>query len=220
MASLPSVGLFGESHAQDLLRNISCACRFSAVPDDKRSITDSRVLAAMAHPVRRRLLDLFKLDGPSTASVLAQRTGEAIGNVSHHLRALAAAGLLEEAPELARDRRERWWRRTSQSLCWSSADFAEDAAGEAVAHAVESLNLERQAGHVRRWADRPQSEQERWPLGPFSTETWLRVTDEELALLATEVRELFTRWAEREPPDDGQERDTVFAFARAVPAAP
>src|ERR1041384_6814173 len=80
MASLPPVGLFGESDAQELLRNISCACRFSAVPDDKRSITDSRVLAAMAHPVRRRLLDLVKLDGPSTASVLAQRTGEAIGN--------------------------------------------------------------------------------------------------------------------------------------------
>jgi DNA-binding transcriptional ArsR family regulator len=190
------------------------------MPDDSRSITDSRVLAAMAHPVRRRLLDLLKLDGPATASALAEHTGEAVGNVSHHLRALAGAGLIEEAPELARDRRERWWRRTSPTLCWSSADFADDAASEAVAHAVESLNLERQTGHVRRWADQPQAEQERWPLGPFSTEAWLRVTDDELAQFATEVRDLVSRWAERELPDDGQERGTVFAFARAVPGRP
>jgi DNA-binding transcriptional ArsR family regulator len=74
--------------------------------NDVRQITDTRVLAAMAHPLRRRLLSLLKLDGPSTASVLAQRTGQAVGNISHHLHTLAAADLIEEAPELARDRRE------------------------------------------------------------------------------------------------------------------
>jgi DNA-binding transcriptional ArsR family regulator len=185
-----------------------------------RSITDSRVLAAMAHPARRRLLDLLKLDGPATASTLAQATGEAVGNVSHHLKALAAAGLIEEAPELARDRRERWWRRTSPKLCWSSGDFAGDAAGEAVAHAVESLNLERQTGHVRRWADQPQAEQERWPLGPFSTEAWLRMTDAELAQFRTEIVQVMDRWANRELPDDGQDRETVFTFTRAVPGRP
>ncbi|GAA3254839.1 winged helix-turn-helix domain-containing protein [Nonomuraea helvata] len=190
------------------------------MPDDQSGILDSRVLAAMAHPVRRRLLDLLKLDGPATASTLSEQTGEAVGNVSHHLRALAAAGLIEEAPELARDRRERWWRRTTPTLCWSSADFAGDAAGEAVARAVESLNLERQTGHVRRWADQPQSEQERWPLGPFSTEAWIRVTDEELAEYAAEIKAVMNKWAERELPDDGRERATVFTFARAVPGRP
>ncbi|MEU7852997.1 helix-turn-helix domain-containing protein [Nonomuraea sp. NPDC049141] len=183
-------------------------------------ITDSRVLAAMAHPVRRRLLDLLKLDGAGTASALAQRTGEAVGNVSHHLRALAAAGLIEEAPELARDRRERWWRRTSEKLCWSSADFAEDAAGEAIARALESLNLERQVGHVRRWADQPQSEQERWQRGPFSTETWIQATDDELAQFAAEIIAVMDKWAERDIPDDGKERATVFTFARGVPGQP
>ncbi|TMR97439.1 winged helix-turn-helix domain-containing protein [Nonomuraea basaltis] len=190
------------------------------MPDKSPSITDSRVLAAMAHPLRRRLLDLLKLYGPATASLLSQRTGEAVGNVSHHLRALAGANLIEEAPELAKDRRERWWRRTSQSLCWSSTDFAQDAAGDAIARALESINLERQTGHVRRWADQPQSVQESWPHGPFSTETWLRVTDDELAQFAAEIRAVTNRWAERELPDDGRERDTVFAFARAVPAQP
>ena len=106
-----------------------------------RQITDSRVLAAMAHPLRRRLLGLLKLDGPSTATVLAERTSQAVGNISYHLRTLAAAGLIEEAPELARDRRERWWRRTASTLGWASADFAGDAASDAVARAAGSLNL-------------------------------------------------------------------------------
>ena len=70
-------------------------------------MTDARVLTAMAHPLRRRLLDVLRVHGPGTASVLAERTAQAVGNVSHHMRILAEAGLVEEAPELARDRRER-----------------------------------------------------------------------------------------------------------------
>jgi hypothetical protein len=46
------------------------------------------------------------------------------------------------------------------------------------------------------------------------------MTDAELAAFAAEVIELHRRWADRELPDDGQERRPVFAFARAVPAQP
>ena len=65
-------------------------------------ITDAKVIAAMTHPLRQRLLAVLRLDGPSTVGVLAQRLGQAPGNISHHLKALAAAGLVEEVPELAR----------------------------------------------------------------------------------------------------------------------
>ena len=75
-----------------------------------RTLRDAAPLAALAHPFRSRIMDALKVDGPSTASMLAARTGQAVGNASHHLKVLAAAGLVEEAPELARDRRERWWR--------------------------------------------------------------------------------------------------------------
>ncbi len=59
-----------------------------------------------------------------------------------------------------------------------------------------------------------------WPRGPFSSETWLHVTDDELAEFAAEIAAVMTRWAERELPDDGRDRETVFAFARAVPGQP
>ena len=75
-----------------------------------RVVTEAKALSAMANPFRSRMMDALKVDGPSTASMLAQRTGQAVGSASHHLKVLAEAGLVEEAPDLARDRRERWWR--------------------------------------------------------------------------------------------------------------
>ncbi|MFI1864047.1 ArsR/SmtB family transcription factor [Streptomyces jumonjinensis] len=66
-----------------------------------RQITDSRVLAAMAHPLRRRLMDVLKVEGPGTVSALAGRTGQAVGNVSHHIRVLARA-LRASSPTVCR----------------------------------------------------------------------------------------------------------------------
>ena len=65
-----------------------------------RTITDSKALAAMAHPLRRRLLDVLKVDGPSTASMLAERTGPGVANVTQpsRLRVLADASLVQEGP--------------------------------------------------------------------------------------------------------------------------
>ena len=93
-------------------------------------ITHSRVLAAMSHPVRRRLLDALTADGPSTVGMLAARTGQAVGNVSHHLKVLAQASLVEEVPSLARDRRERWWKVSAISRRWSSTAFGADPASQ------------------------------------------------------------------------------------------
>jgi DNA-binding transcriptional ArsR family regulator len=185
-----------------------------------RQITDSRVLSAMAHPLRRRLLGLLKLDGPSTATVLAERTGQAVGNISHHLHTLAAAELIEEVPELARDRREHWWRRTAGTLRWSPADFADDAASDVVFRAAESLNLDYQVSVFRQWAQAADAEHARWPAGPFSTDSWMRLTDAELAEVGAEMTGLIRRWADREVPDDGQQRDPVFVFARGIPGQP
>ena len=186
---------------------------------ENSSVTDSRVLVAMAHPLRRRLLNLLKVHGPATASALSERTGQAVGNISHHLHALSAAGLIEEAPELARDRRERWWRRTGP-VRWSSADFAGDEAGQAIARAAELATLDTQLGFLRAWASAPDEERERWPNGPFSTDSWLRLDDDELAEFSGQLHALIRRWVDREIPEDDRDRSPVFVFAHAIPAQP
>jgi DNA-binding transcriptional ArsR family regulator len=187
---------------------------------DIREVTDARVLAALAHPLRRRLMDVLRVHGPATASALAERTDQHVGNVSHHIRALADVGLVEEAPELAKDRRERWWRLVVRSLRWSGEALSDDPAEEAVAQAVQSLTIDRHAGHVRAWFAAGDEEREPWREAAFSVEKWLHLTAEELAELSDEVGELFARWRGRERPDDGEHREPVLLFAYGIPARP
>jgi DNA-binding transcriptional ArsR family regulator len=174
----------------------------------------------MAHPLRRRLLNLLKVEGPATASVLSERTGQAVGNISHHLRTLGAAGLIEEVPEMARDRRERWWQRTPGPVRWSSADFEGDDAAEAIARAAASVNLDTQLGFLRAWELAPDEEKARWPNGPSSMDCWLRLDDDELAEFSAQLQALFRGWADRKIGEDGRDRSPVFVFAHAIPARP
>jgi DNA-binding transcriptional ArsR family regulator len=188
---------------------------------DIREITDSRVLAALAHPLRRRLMDVLKVGGVATASQLAERTDQAVGNISHHLRVLAGCDLIEEVPELARDRRERWWRLVPLELRWSRRDFQDDPAAAAVADAAASLYLERQVDLVRAWFAARDSYSEEWrEQGSVSTEAWLSLTPAEARKLTEQLITLMDEWSTREIPEDGQPRESVFVFAHAVPATP
>ncbi len=118
-----------------------------------RRITEAAVLSAMAHPFRARLIDALKVDGPSTASALSQRTGQAVGSVSHHLKVLSEVKVVEEVPELARDRRERWWRLVDAGWSWTSSDFADDPVAATAAAAAESAHFNRQVARTHEWLD-------------------------------------------------------------------
>lgn len=184
-----------------------------------RTLRDAAALAAFAHPFRARMLDALKVDGPSTASMLAGRTGQAVGNASHHLKVLAEAGLVEEAPELARDKRERWWRLVSTGTRWSRQDLLGDASALAAADEAEQLGMRRQ---VERWGDwvANRDTDPHWASSGFATQNWLRLSPAELDDVAAEIVEVLRRWGDRELPDDGVEREPVIVFARGFPSQP
>jgi DNA-binding transcriptional ArsR family regulator len=184
-----------------------------------RTITEPEVLAVLANPVRVRLMDVLRVDGPTTASRLAERVGVAVGSVSHHMKVLAGVGIVREVPELAKDRRERWWTLIDEGWQWSRSDMADGPAKEAIAIAAESLVLSRQTGLAREWLDRA-DDRPGWEQSAFATQLWLRLSQAELAQLGDEVNELFRRWRRREVPDDDAERESVFVFARGFPARP
>jgi DNA-binding transcriptional ArsR family regulator len=184
-----------------------------------QTITDAKALAAMANPFRSRILDALAVDGPSTASALAQRTGQAVGSASHHLKVLAEAGLVVEAPELARDRRERWWRLVAPSTRWSRAEFATDVGAVTAALAAESLALQRQFERAQEWLANSEAAGE-WDDAAFATQTWLKLSPAELRQLSEELVALTQRWRHRDIVDDDIERETVFVFARGFPAQP
>ena len=182
--------------------------------------SSASVLTAMAHPVRRRLVDLLHIEDAATVSKLAELTGQAVGNVSHHLKVLARAGLVEEVPELAKDRREHWWRLTRQTISWSALDAGEDTAAAAVGAAAEAINLDRQLDLLRAWMRTREEYGEEWQRAAVATDAWMSLSAEELVELEKEVGEVLRRWSQRETPDDGAERERVFAFARGFPAKP
>ncbi|MFI5529429.1 ArsR/SmtB family transcription factor [Kitasatospora sp. NPDC051853] len=181
-------------------------------------IKNSERLSALAHPLRRRLADILRAYGPATASTLAERTGQAVGNVSHHLRVLGAAGIIEEAPELARDKRERWWRRSSENLSWNRSDFASDPAAALVSQTVQSMLLDRHTAAAREWLLGEQSEE--WVDTSFVADRWLMLTPEELEEMAREIIAVQLKWGTREIPDDGRERQSVLVFSYGMPAQP
>jgi hypothetical protein len=144
----------------------------------------------------------------------------AVGSVSHHLKCLADSGLVIEAPELAKDRREHWWRASMDSLSWSTKDFEGDAAGAVIAEAASTLNLDHHVDKVRAWRGRDPEDRASWEEAAFATDSWLRLTPDELKDFSRELNELVGRWHDRPLPDDGAERESVFVFAHGVPAAP
>ena len=182
-------------------------------------VTETAVLQAVAHPLRRRVLDVLRVHGPQTVSLLAERTGSAVGNVSHHVRVLADAGLLVEAPELARDRRERWWGLVSRGLRWAEADFDTDPAGAATAAAATRLGLQRQLELTRAWLEAAPDEPQ-WRGAAVSTDAWLSLTPEELHALGEEVGEVLGRWREHAKTHEREGRRPVFVYARGFPAEP
>lgn len=67
----------------------------------------SPMLKALSHPLRRKILEL--MSEPRRATDLARLLGEPANSVSFHLRELAKAEMIMEAPEHARDKRDRVW---------------------------------------------------------------------------------------------------------------
>jgi DNA-binding transcriptional ArsR family regulator len=186
-------------------------------PANRRSASSS-MIAAIHHPLRRRLLDLLGVEGPATASQLAERTGELVGNISHHLKVLAAAEVILEAPELAKNRRERWWRSAHQSYSWSVADAEGEPAGELIATVSEERNVTHHVDKVRQWFEARSEYDEECVRAAYSTDSWLRLTPERLAELGRRIGDLVQEYYENPSPEP--EAHPVYVFAHAVPARP
>jgi len=152
----------------------------------RHKITDPHALRALAHPLRLRLLEELAVDGPLTATALAEKVGESPANCSWHLRQLAKFGYLEEAP--GGTGRQRPWRMVLRSHTWG--DPSDDAeltqAGDAAVDIV--MDHEYQAlRDYRAWRAR---ESPQWHAAAGSTQAIAWCTAEELDQLNKTIGEL------------------------------
>jgi DNA-binding transcriptional ArsR family regulator len=212
------------------LRKVSSRTRVEHVAEREhgsRRLTDPETLKGLAHPLRRKLYDQLAHFGPSTVTTLADRLDADPGQTSYHLRELGKRGFIEEAPEYARDRRERWWRVVPGTVSWSDTS-PEQPAWQAVADIVFQQMIADQYERLVSYKASQGSWPAEWLDAVMSSNTNLRLRPDELKAMTSEVLEVLRRWsevAERHPalhpdeqPDDGREH--VYFFFHAVPERP
>jgi DNA-binding transcriptional ArsR family regulator len=160
-----------------------------------REITDPTMLRAMAHPLRLKLLNDLVINGPSTATELAERHQESPANCSWHLRQLAKFGLIEEAADLPTKGRNRPWRWVPMGSRWGDATDSPElnlAGDELVTQLMGYEFAERQA-----WEARKRHEPKDWFDASFAVQSITWMTAEELAAVSEGIRELLMRHIER-----------------------
>lgn len=160
-------------------------------------ISDPRALRAIAHPTRSRILSELSAAGTARAADLARDLGIPANQASFHLRQLAKYGLVEEAPDQARDRRDRVWRPSAEHGYQVSLKTLEQTAGGEGAVAVYKDHLQARAGYLVDQAmqdgDRSDGTGDRRSI----TDSALRLTADERDEFAAEVTALLDRWSTR-----------------------
>lgn len=161
-----------------------------------------------SHPIREALLGLLA-EGPVTANEAARRLGESSGACSFHLRQLARAGLIEEAPVAAGSGsgRRRPWRLVPPAV---SPDTE-----------LGPLLRELEDEGYRRWLAGRDQVDPRWH-GDEAASHVLWLTPEEMAIVAAAIREVASRYASREADPSARPPDArpVALVSRVFPLLP
>jgi DNA-binding transcriptional ArsR family regulator len=164
-------------------------------------------LRGIAHPLRVRLLNLLREDGPSTATRLAERTGQTSGATSYHLRQLAAYGFVVEEP--TQGGRERWWKAYHKSTLLEAADIREaPQEAEAYMRAVAAECAER----TDRWISEVPALGPDWDDAATLSNFRLRLTAAETTALLADLNAVVAGYRKDEiaaDAPDGAERVDV-----------
>ena len=164
------------------------------------SITPSAAgLRALSHPTRLKMLMLLRLEGPATATRLAQQLKLNTGATSYHLRQLAEHGFIEEDAERG-DARDRWWKAAHESTradLDSRTGEEEAESTEAYLHTVALMYTETLLQHAdeRRYLPAP------WREASTTSDWHLRLTPERATQLTEALYRLVEQWSEDEDPE-------------------
>ena len=173
-------------------------------------------LRTLAHPLRARLLSSLRLDGPATATALADALGTNSGATSYHLRQLAAVGLVVEDVEAGRGR-ERWWRAAHQVSAFHPGDYADDPDAAAAADWFEDHALSSLTEQFADWTANRSRFSAQWRDAASVNDFALRLSPGRLQQLTAEIWDLLLRYREQADPDEPDAEQVVIgclAFPR------
>jgi len=172
-------------------------------------IHDPRVLRAIAHPVRTRILGEIAAAGPLRAADVARELDIPANQASFHLRQLAKYGLVEEAPGEARDKRDRVWRATSEAGLAVRLNDLESEPGGKAAVAVFRRSATDWAHHL---VDLALTGPEEPGIVRAMMNQTVRLTREEAEQLQEALLDVVEGWVERTRGRDDAERRTYVVM--------
>lgn len=175
-------------------------------------LTDPRAMRALSHPLRLRLLGELRVRGPQSVGMLCEIVDEAPGSISYHIGKLAAFGFVEEAPELARDRRERWWRAAHERTIWEPLAVLDDPERHAATNALRRAILDRYHQGLEAYLAAEASMEPEWIRGMASSDSFMHLTAEELREMRGELEALEARWEQRSDADRPGARPVTLIY--------
>lgn len=189
---------------------------------------DASLLRTLAHPLRMRLVGTLRLDGPATASGLAQRLGVSSGLTSYHLRALADAGFIEDDPDQPGTGRERWWRAAHDMTSWRAGGAGDDPDAAAAEDWLTGYSARRAMDWVDSWLERRVDDDPDWQAVSGTSDYLVEVTPTELDDLLEAITALIQPYmrtaderATADPEVDAAEgRVDVRLLLQAFPRGP
>jgi predicted ArsR family transcriptional regulator len=174
---------------------------------EPRPMSDPRVLRAIAHPTRGRILDELGASGPMRAADIGEALGIPANQASFHLRQLAKYGVIEPAPEAARDNRDRVWKLPDERGFRLDREDIEKQPGGKAAVAVFRQN---RAAWAHRLVDEVWSFKKRKDAFSAIVDHSMKLTKDEAAEFMGEIDEVLVRWADKTRGRSRDRRTYVF----------
>jgi DNA-binding transcriptional ArsR family regulator len=178
-------------------------------PDPERDVVlDARLLRALAHPMRNRILGLLRLNGPATATTLADRLGVNTGATSYHLRQLADAGLVLEDDSRG-NARDRWWKAAHRSTYFDQNELmeTEPELTQSFLHGIAQIYAE----NMFRAVDELQTQTPEWRDASILTDFAFHLTADQLKAMKDELQAVLDKYSTdlTEPLAEGAELVSV-----------
>jgi len=161
---------------------------------DPRPMSDPRVLRAIAHPTRGRILDELGASGPMRAADVGEALGIPANQASFHLRQLAKYGVILPAPEAARDKRDRVWKLPDER---GFRLDVQDISAQPGGRAAVTVFQRNKAAWAHRLVDEVFSFKQRKETFSAIVDQPMKMTKDEAAEFMGEVDEVLSRWADK-----------------------
>ncbi len=174
---------------------------------EPRPMSDPRVLRAIAHPTRGRILDELGASGPMRAADVGEALGIPANQASFHLRQLAKYGVIEPAPEAARDKRDRAWKLPAERGFRLDVQDIEKQPGGKAAVTVFRHN---KAAWAHRLVDEVFTFKKTEDTFTAIVDQSMKLTKDEAAEFMDEVDDVLARWADKTRGRSRDRRTYVF----------